>query len=285
MQYQTIGVIGAGIMGQGVSFQLAKYNYQVILVDVSDDKLQDARDAIRNIARFDLLMQRQKKCPAGSSTDPAQNIRYTTQLQEIAAAQLIVENIPEKIGVKEQLYEQLRDIVSPGTVVAVNTSATPITRLSAYLKEPANVLGIHFVNPVHLMPTIEMVKGLFTSEQTIAGAMQFLATMNMQGVLVNDSPGFVSNRVMLMYINEAIFCIQEKVATAREVDKIFRGCLSHAMGPLETADLIGLDTILYSIEVLYNEFNDDKYRPAYLLKQMVSAGLLGKKTGEGFYKY
>jgi 3-hydroxybutyryl-CoA dehydrogenase len=285
MQYKTIGVIGAGVMGQGVSFQLAKFNYKVILVDISDNKLREARESIRNIARFDLLMQRQKKSPAGISADPTENIRYTTYLGEVANAQLVVENIPEKIGVKEQLYEQLRDIVSAGTLVAVNTSATPVTRLSACLKEPSNVLGIHFVNPVHLMPTVEMVKGFFTSEQTINNATQFLATMHMQAVLVNDSPGFVSNRVMLMYINEAIFCIQENIATARDVDKIFRGCLSHSMGPLETADLIGLDTILYSIEVLYNEFNDDKYRPAYLLKQMVSAGLLGKKTGEGFYKY
>lgn len=285
MEYKTIGVIGAGIMGQGVSFQLAKFNYTVILVDISEDKLQEAKENIRNIARFDLLMQRQKKSPAGVSADPAKNIRYTTDLREIAEARLVVENIPEKIGLKEQLYEQLSVIVTQDTLVAVNTSATPITRLSAFLKDPSNVLGIHFVNPVHLMPTVEMVKGFFTSGQTIERATQFLATMHMEAVLVNDSPGFVSNRVMLMYINEAIFCIQEKVATAREVDKIFRGCLSHSMGPLETADLIGLDTILYSIEVLYHEFNDDKYRPAYLLKQMVSARMLGKKTGEGFYKY
>lgn len=284
MQYETIGVIGAGIMGQGVSFQLVKFNYRVILVDLSNTKLQEAKENIRNIARFDLLMQRQKRSPPGI-TDSVENIVYTTNLKEVANTQIVIENIPEKIGTKEQLYEQLRDMVTPGTMVAVNTSATPVTRLSVLMKEPFNVLGIHFTNPVHLMPTVEMVKGFFTSEETIKKATQFLATMHMQPVLVNDSPGFVSNRVMLMYINEAIFCIQEKVATARDVDKIFRGCLSHSMGPLETADLIGLDTILYSIEVLYNEFNDDKYRPAYLLKQMVSAGLLGKKTGEGFYKY
>ena len=285
MENKTIGVIGAGIMGQGVSFQLAKFNYKVILVDISEDKLQEAKENIRNIARFDLLMQRQKKSPAGISANPTENIRYSIDLREVMQAELVVENIPEKIGLKEQLYEQLSDIVRPGTLVAVNTSATPVTRLSAFMKEPSNVLGIHFVNPVHLMPTVEMVKGFFTSGQAIEKATQFLATMHMEAVLVNDSPGFVSNRVMLMYINEAIFCIQEKVATAREVDKIFRGCLSHSMGPLETADLIGLDTILYSIEVLYHEFNDDKYRPAYLLKQMVSARMLGKKTGEGFYKY
>jgi 3-hydroxybutyryl-CoA dehydrogenase len=285
MEQETIAVIGAGIMGQGVSFQLAKFNYKVILIDISTGKLEEARESIRNIARFDLLMQRQKKSPAGLSVDPAENIRYTVDLGEVANATLVVENIPEKIGLKEQLYEQLSTIVTPDTLVAVNTSATPVTRLSAFMKDPSKVLGIHFVNPVHLMPTVEMVKGFFTGEKTIERARQFLTTMHMEAVLVNDSPGFVSNRVMLMYINEAIFCVQEKVATARDVDKIFRECLSHSMGPLETADLIGLDTILYSIEVLYQEFNDDKYRPSYLLKQMVSARTLGKKTGEGFYKY
>jgi len=242
MEQVTIGVIGAGVMGQGVSFQLAKFNYRVILIDISDARLSEAKENIRNIARFDLLMQRQKKSPAGISTDPGENIHYTLALAEITGASFIIENIPEKIGVKEQLYERLKEFVADDALVAVNTSATPITRLSVFMKDPSQVLGIHFVNPVHLMPTVEMVKGLFTSERTIERARQFLATLHMDAVLVNDSPGFISNRVMLMYINEAIFCVQENIAGAREIDKIFRGCLSHSMGPLETADLIGLDT-------------------------------------------
>jgi 3-hydroxybutyryl-CoA dehydrogenase len=285
MENRTIGVIGAGVMGQGVSFQLAKFDYDVILVDISAEKLGEARENIRNIGRFDLLMQSRKKSAAGICSEPEGKIRYSRELGEVAAAAIVVENIPEKPGVKEPVYAQLRDIVTPGTLVAVNTSATPVTRLSTFMKNPADVLGIHFVNPVHLMSTVEMVKGFFTSEETIGRAREFLASIRMKAVLVNDSPGFVSNRVMLMYINEAIFCVQEKVGTAKDVDRIFRECLSHAMGPLETADLIGLDTILYSIEVLYKEFGDDKYRPAYLLRQMVDAGFLGKKTGEGFYTY
>jgi 3-hydroxybutyryl-CoA dehydrogenase len=285
MENGTIGVIGAGVMGQGVSFQLAKFNHRVILVDVSEEALAAAKDQIRNIARFDILMQGQKRSPRGSNEDIPSKIRFTTDLGELAAASLVVENVPEKLAVKIPVYEQLRDIAGPGTLVAVNTSATPITRLATLLKDPALVLGIHFVNPVHLMPTVEMVRGLFTSDETIARARVFLSGMHMKAVLVNDSPGFVSNRVMLMYINEAIFCVQENVGKAEDVDRIFRECLSHSMGPLETADLIGLDTILFSLEMLYQEFNDSKYRCAWLLRQMVGAGLLGKKSGKGFYNY
>jgi len=280
-----IGVIGAGVMGQGVSFQLAKFDYNVILVDVSEEKLAAAKQGIINISRLDRIMIGQKRSPEAKQNAPLDKIRFTTNIEDVHQAGLIIENVPEKQDIKLKVYEQLKEIVQEEAVVAVNTSATPITRLSTVMKVPENVLGIHFVNPVHLMPTVEMVKGFFTNEKTIERANSFLSSMGMKGVLVNDSPGFVSNRVMLMYLNEAIFCVQEGVGTAADVDEIFRGCLSHKMGPLETTDLIGLDTILYSLEVLYQEFMDDKYRPAFLLRQMVSAGLLGVKSGMGFYKY
>lgn len=272
-------------MGQGVSFQLAKFNYNVILIDITEEKLAAAKQGIINISRLDRIMIGQKKSPEAKQNEPLEKIRFTTNMEEVSQAGLIIENVPEKHDIKLKVYEQLREIVHEKAMVAVNTSATPVTRLSAIMKVPENVLGIHFVNPVHLMPTVEMVKGFFTSEETIESANRFLSSMGMKGVLVNDSPGFVSNRVMLMYLNEAVFCVQEGVGTAAAVDEIFRGCLSHKMGPLETIDLIGLDTILYSLEVLYHEFMDDKYRPAFLLRQMVSAGLLGVKSGKGFYEY
>jgi 3-hydroxybutyryl-CoA dehydrogenase len=282
---KLIGIIGAGVMGQGVAFQLAKFDYDVILVDLTDEVLQKARQGIINISRLDIMMIGQKKSPAAVQKDPLSKIKFTTDMQQVAGCFMVIENVPEKQAAKLQVYEQLSNIVSDTALIAVNTSATPITRLSTKMKVPGNVMGIHFVNPVHMMPTVEMVKGLFTTEDTINRANLFLASLGMKGVLVNDSPGFVSNRVMLMYLNEAIFCVQENVGTAADVDEIFRECLSHKMGPLETTDLIGLDTILYSLEVLYDEFKDDKYRPAFLLRQMVDAGLLGRKSGRGFYEY
>ena len=285
MENNRIAIIGAGIMGQGVSFQLAKFGYEVTLIDVEQEILANALANIRNIGRLDVIMQAQKRSPERPTDHVLSRIHCSTNLAAVAGAAVIVENVPEKIDIKLHVYERLRELVSNETLVAINTSATPITKLAARLPNPAAVLGIHFVNPVHLMPTVEIVRGLFTSDATLARAKALLATMQMKGVVVQDAPGFVSNRIMLTYINEAIFCVQERVGTAKDVDQIFRECLAHTMGPLETADLIGLDTILYSLEVLHSEFSDSKYRPAYLLKQLVDSGQLGKKSGQGFYSY
>ena len=168
---------------------------------------------------------------------------------------------------------------------AANTSAIPITRIASLTRRPARVIGMHFMNPVPLKPVVEVIRGYYTADETVALAQGLLAGMGKEGVVVNDSPGFVSNRVLMLTINEAIFLLHEGVAAAEDVDKIFKGCFGHKMGPLETADLIGLDTILLSIEVLYESFNDSKYRPCPLLKKMVDAGLYGQKSGQGFYTY
>jgi 3-hydroxybutyryl-CoA dehydrogenase len=285
MSQNKIAVIGAGIMGQGVSYQLSKYNYDVVLIDISEEKLDEAVIGIRNIQRLDILMQKQGKSKPSVRTDSIAGIQYTTNLSCIQEADIIIENISEKRGEKESLYQSMHPYIQANTLIAINSSATPITRLASILPYPRNVLGIHFVNPVHLMPTVEMVKGFYTDPIVIERAKHFLGSMNMDSVLVNDAPGFVSNRIMLCYINEAVFCLQEGISSAHDIDKIFKECLAHTMGPLETADLIGVDTILYSLEVLYHEFNDSKYRPAYKLKEMVAAGLLGRKSGSGFYNY
>lgn len=266
-------------------FQLSKFGYKGILVDLNEAIFEEARARIRNIGLMDAFMQNQGKSPAGSNSDIFDNISFSTDLNELADCPIVIENVTEKFEVKKEVYHQLNEIISEDALVAVNTSATSITRIGALMKRPDKVIGIHFVNPVHLKPSVEMVRGQFTSEETISEANEFLASMEMKGILVNDFPGFVSNRVMLVYINEAIFCLQDQVATAKKVDEIFRECLAHTMGPLETADLIGLDTILYSLEVLHNDFMDSKYRPAALLRKMVDANLLGRKSGEGFYKY
>lgn len=285
MEKEKIAVIGAGVMGQGVAHQFSKYGYDVTLVDVNEDKLQAASAGIRNIERLDLLMQKSGKSPQSINQHILQNIALTTSLSALKDASVIIENVPEKIEVKTSVYKELHHVVSDTALVAVNTSATPIGILSALLRHPERVMGMHFVNPVHLMPTLELVKGANTSDDTIQRAFNLLAAMKMKGVLVNDAPGFVSNRVMLMYINEAAMCVEEGIGTANAVDQIFRECLSHKMGPLQTADLIGIDTILYSLEVLHHSFANDKYKPADILRQMVSKELLGIKKGQGFYKY
>jgi 3-hydroxybutyryl-CoA dehydrogenase len=167
----------------------------------------------------------------------------------------------------------------------VDTSCYSITRVGALTQRPDKVIGIHFMNPVPLKPTVEVIKGWHTSPETIAITNALLKRMGKDSVLVNDSPGFVSNRILMLTVNEAAFTVQDGVANAQEVDEIFKKCFGHKMGPLETADLIGLDTILYSVEVLHESFGDSKYRPCPLLKKMVDAGLLGRKSGQGFYKY
>ena len=197
----------------------------------------------------------------------------------------MVENISEKIALKESLYPQLDDVCNSDCVFAANTSAISITRIGGWTQRPEKILGMHFMNPVPMKPMVEVIRAFHTTEATIDRAKAFLADINKEGVVVNDMPGFVSNRVLMLTVNEAIFLLQDQVATAADIDKIFKGCFGHKMGPLETGDLIGLDTILYSLDVLYDAYNDSKFRPAPLLKKMVDAGLHGRKTGEGFFKY
>jgi len=280
-EIKTIGIIGAGVMGQGVAYQFAKYDYKVMLIDLTDALLEQARQNIRNIMRLDLLLNKGK----GVSDNPMDNISFSTDLNQMQYAGFIVENTTENIETKQEVYKQLRNIVGENVCIAVNTSAVSITKIGSLLKDPKSVLGIHFMNPVHLKPTVEVIKGFHTTEKTIETALSLLKTVNMTGVVVNDSPGFISNRVLMLTINEAIFALQDGVAKAEDIDKIFRECFGHKMGPLETCDLIGCDTILYTLEVLFASYNDSKFRPAPLLRKMVDADLLGRKNGKGFYNY
>ncbi|MGH2478967.1 MAG: 3-hydroxyacyl-CoA dehydrogenase family protein, partial [Ktedonobacteraceae bacterium] len=197
----------------------------------------------------------------------------------------VIENATEKWEVKKPIYEQI-DLICPREVIfAVNTSAISITRVGSVTKRPDQVIGTHFMNPVPMKNTVEVIRGYHTSTETIATTRDLLASMGKEGIVVNDMPGFVSNRVLMLTVNEAIYLVQDQVATAEDVDRVFKSCFGHPMGPLETADLIGLDTILYSVDVLYESYNDSKYRPCPLLKKMVDAGLYGRKSGQGFYTY
>lgn len=283
MNIQVVGVVGAGVMGIGVSQNLAQTGYQVILVDISEAILESAEQEIKKNIRFQTLFNKEKK--AGSPDDILKKITFSTNYKLLDSADFVVENVTEKWDIKKEVYAQLDAICPERTVFAANTSAIPITRIASATKRAKNVIGMHFMNPVPMKSMVEVIRGYHTSDATIEIAKSFLAQMGKECIIVNDSPGFVSNRVLMLTINEAIFLLQERVASASDVDKIFKTCFGHKMGPLETADLIGLDTILLSIEVLYESFKDSKYRPCPLLKQMVEAGLYGQKSKQGFYVY
>ncbi|MEO1375655.1 MAG: 3-hydroxyacyl-CoA dehydrogenase NAD-binding domain-containing protein [Cyanobacteria bacterium J06635_10] len=283
MEIEVVGVIGAGVMGIGVSQALAQTGHNVILLDISDQILESAKQEIKNNIRLQQFFTKNKK--ASQPDDILGKITFSTDYQFLQKAEFVVENATEKWHIKKNIYEKIDTICPPETVFAANTSAIPITRIASVTKRTSKVIGMHFMNPVPMKPAVETIRGYHTSDETIETAKTLLAQMGKECILVNDSPGFVSNRVLMLTINEAAFILQEQVASVEEVDKIFKTCFGHKMGPLETADLIGLDTILFSIEVLYESFNDSKYRPCSLLKKMVDAGLYGRKNGKGFYTY
>ncbi|BAY65329.1 3-hydroxyacyl-CoA dehydrogenase NAD-binding protein [Calothrix brevissima NIES-22] len=283
MKIKTVGVVGAGVMGIGVAQNLAQTGHDVILVDIKAEIIAKAQQEIKNNIRFQSLFQKTDKTT--NLEEVINKIEFSTDYKLLENADFVIENVTEKWDNKKQVYSLIDAICPADCVFAANTSAIPITRIASATKRADKVLGIHFMNPVPMKPMVEMIRGYHTSETTIEIAQKMLSQMGKEWVIVNDSPGFVSNRVLMLTINEAVFLLQDQVATAADIDKIFKGCFGHKMGPLETADLIGLDTILFSIEVLYENFNDSKYRPCPLLKKMVDAGLYGRKNGKGFYVY
>jgi len=283
-QQQTVGVIGAGVMGSGVAQNLAQSGFRVVLVDRAEQALEGAKTAIRNAVRFQAFGAKDKSKLEAPET-VLERITFTTDYAPLKDAFYVIENVSEKWEAKSDVYARLEQVCPPETVYAVDTSCFSITRVGALTQRPAKVIGIHFMNPVPMKPPVEVIRGFHTSEETIAVTNALLAQMGKEGILVNDMPGFVSNRILMLTVNEAVFTVQDQVATAQQVDDIFKKCFGHKMGPLETADMIGLDTILYSIEVLHESYNDSKFRPCPLLKKMVDAGLLGRKSGQGFYKY
>jgi 3-hydroxybutyryl-CoA dehydrogenase len=280
---RVVGVVGAGTMGRGVSHAFAAAGLPVVLVDIGTGVLAAAREQIATDARLRRLVDRSGTPPAPDGV--LARITFSTDPTDLAGAGYVVENITERWAAKAELYRALDGICAPDCVLAVNTSAIPITRLAGLTGRPELVVGNHFMNPAHLMPMVEVVRGLHTSEATVSRARELLARIGKECVVVNDSPGFVTNRVAMLAVNEASYLLAEGVSTAADIDHLFRRCLGHRMGPLETADLIGLDTVLYSLEVLLDEFNDPKFRPCPLLRRYVQAGWLGRKTGRGFHRY
>ncbi|RBM20494.1 3-hydroxyacyl-CoA dehydrogenase family protein [Streptomyces sp. PT12] len=277
----TIGVVGAGVMGIGVAQNLAQGGHEVVLVDRDEAVLAEARAAIARNSRMSRLMGG----PPLDADAILAAISTAVGVSSLAKADIVIENVTENWDVKRAVHAELDEVCSDDTVLVANTSAIPITRIASIGAHPERVVGVHFMNPVPAKPVVELIPGVHTSEQTLERTRELLRSMGKRWVDVKDASGFVSNRVLMLTVNEAAFLVHEGVATAEAVDEVFRGCFGHPMGPLETADLIGVDTILYSVEVLYESYADSKYRPCPLLKQMTDAGLHGRKTGRGFYTY
>ncbi|URD53905.1 3-hydroxyacyl-CoA dehydrogenase NAD-binding domain-containing protein (plasmid) [Chroococcidiopsis sp. CCNUC1] len=280
---QVVGVIGAGVMGSGVAQNLAQTGHHVLLLDLSETILEKAKQEIQNNLRFQGFFKRET--PSDNPEDVLARIKFTTDISVLREAEFAIENIVEKWTIKREVYTQIDAICPPSIIFAANTSAISITQIASATKRAPQVIGTHFMNPVPMKSMVEVIRGDRTSDETIAATKMLLTQMGKDCIVVNDAPGFVSNRVLMLTINEAIFLLQDRVASVEDVDRIFKTCFGHKMGPLETADLIGLDTILLSVEVLYESFNDSKYRPCPLLKQMVYAGKYGRKSGQGFYTY
>lgn len=283
MDKQIVGVVGAGVMGVGVAQNLAQTGHKVLLLDLAEDILRRAGDEIQKNVRFQRMLKKDQAQMSAAQVMEA--ITFTTSYAHFAEADFVIENASEKWEVKQEIHSRLDAVCPEHTVFAANTSAISITRIGAATHRPAQILGIHFMNPVPLKPVVEVIRGFYTSDETIATAQRLLTSMNKQWVIVNDYPGFVSNRISHLFMNEAAFVVQDQVATAQEVDEIFTRCYGHAMGPLQTADLIGLDTVVDTLKVLYQSYQDPKFRCCPLLQKMVDAGLLGVKSGKGFYSY
>ena len=278
-----IGVVGAGTIGTGVAQSLSEAEHKVVLVDTSAEALDRASVAISRAVRFGRVVD-----PAAHAHSPAEvlgRITFTQDLGDLATASVVIENVTERWSAKEPVYRALDRICEPACVFVVNTSCHPITDVAALTTRPEQVVGVHFMNPVPRKPVVELIPGWHTTPSTVDKVTTLLASMDKTAITVKDSPGFVSNRVLMLTINEAVFCRAEGLASAEDIDELFRQCFGHEMGPLATADLIGVDTILHSLEVLHERFGDSKYRPCPLLKTMVSAGLLGRKSGAGFHHY
>ena len=281
MTVERIVVIGAGTMGHGIAQAAAVSGYQVTLTDVDPAALERGKQAIEKstdkLAKKGIIDHNQLEAAAG--------IAIAEDMAAAGDAHLVIEAATEDPEIKLALFKELDQVASKGTVLATNTSSISITRIAGATSRPDRVIGMHFFNPVPLMTLLEVIRGLETSDAARDLAFEVGRQMGKEPVEVKDSPGFIANRILIPMINEAIFAVQEGLGSAENIDTIMKLGMSHPIGPLALADLIGLDVVLHIVEVLHRDFGDDKYRPARLLRQMVDADRLGRKTGKGFYEY
>nr|WGD91955.1 3-hydroxyacyl-CoA dehydrogenase family protein [Bacillus subtilis] len=278
-----VGVIGAGSMGIGVAQCFAQYNYDVVLVDLQQEVLEKAKGEIYNNMRFASFYN--KELAVQDPESILKRIKFTTGYESLKDADFIVENVPEQLEIKSTVYAQLEEVCPENCIYMVNTSCISITKVGALTRRAKKVIGVHFMNPVPLKPIVEAIRGYHTSEETISTTKSILNSLEKGFILVEDYPGFVSNRISHLFMNEVAYVLQDQVANPEEVDEIFVKGFGHKMGPLRTADLIGLDVVVDSLNVLFESYQDPKFRVCPLLRKMVDAGLLGRKSGKGFFEY
>ncbi len=279
---EIIGVVGAGTMGNGIAQVAARAGYKVVMHDVREEFLERAINAIDKSLQRDVDKERLSDAEKQAILE---RIQTTTELSDLCTASFVVEAVNEDLALKTELFKSLDQITSPGTILASNTSSISITKLGAATGRPDKVIGMHFMNPVPVMNLVEVIRGMATSDETYERVRAFSEKLGKTALDCQDSPGFVSNRVLMPMINEAIFTLHEGVATRESIDGIMKLGMNHPMGPLTLADFIGLDVCLAIMNVLHEGFGDSKYRPCPLLKRYVDAGWLGKKSGRGFYEY
>jgi 3-hydroxybutyryl-CoA dehydrogenase len=282
MAINSVGVVGAGTMGNGIAQVCAAAGLAVTMVDISAAAVQRGLDTVA--ASLDRLVKKEKLAASDKDAIMAR-IRGTTDYAELAGIDLAIEAATENEGLKLKILGQIDAVLGPDALIATNTSSLSITTLAAATGRPERVIGMHFFNPVPLMALVELIRGLQTSDDTLARAEAFATQIGKTPITAKNSPGFAVNRILCPMINEAVFALQEGLASAKDIDTgMMLGC-SHPIGPLALADLIGLDTMLSVMDVFYRGFKDPKYRPAPLLREMVDAGRLGRKSGRGFYEY
>jgi 3-hydroxybutyryl-CoA dehydrogenase len=280
---RRVAVIGAGNIGVGAITDLVLHGLDAVAVDVSEAILDRARDEVlRNVRAVPLLSP---TLPRIAKDEALARLALATDLAAVAGCDFVIENVTEDWDAKRAVYERLDALAPPDVCFGANTSCISITKIAGVTRRPAQVIGLHLMNPVHLKPVVEVIRGFHTSDATLDVLLGLFGRLGKQAIVVQDLPGFVSNRISHLFMNEAAFVLQDGVASAKDIDRIFKQCFGHRMGPLETADLIGLDTVVRSLDVLYESYHDPKFRCCPLLRKLVHAGHLGRKTGRGFHAY